>query len=156
LSARLILVGGAAADADPTDMHLALSHNRQSTSERNDSGNQRKSWYHTSFEILAVSRPPRLSELIFEAHTELTRRAEQCAWGARAKARHRHLHHLDRAAGESELHPHERAGPRPGNEIVGRGDEEPLVVQLALDDVSEKRIGHRASLGSKCWQNAVE
>ena len=33
LSARLILVGGAAADADPTDMHLALSHNRQSTSE---------------------------------------------------------------------------------------------------------------------------
>ena len=39
LSARLILVGGAAADADPTDMHLALSHNRQSTSESNDSGN---------------------------------------------------------------------------------------------------------------------
>ena len=46
LSARLILVGGAAADADPTDMHLALSHNRQSTSESNNSGNQRKSWYH--------------------------------------------------------------------------------------------------------------
>jgi hypothetical protein len=39
LSARLILVGGAAADADPTDMRLALSHNRQSTSESNDSGN---------------------------------------------------------------------------------------------------------------------
>ena len=39
LSARLILVGGAAADADPTDMHLALSHDRQSTRESNDSGN---------------------------------------------------------------------------------------------------------------------
>ncbi len=56
---------------------------------------------------------------------------------------HRHLHHLDRAASKSELHPHERAGPRPGNEIVGCGDEEPLVVQLALD-VSEKRINDGA------------
>jgi hypothetical protein len=36
LSARLILVGGAAADADPTDMHLALGHDRQSASESND------------------------------------------------------------------------------------------------------------------------
>ena len=32
-----------------------------------------------------------------------------------------------------------KAGPRPGYEIVGCGDEDPLVVQLALD-VSEKRI----------------
>jgi hypothetical protein len=54
-------------------------------------------------------------------------------------ARHRHLHHLDRAAGKSELHPHERAGARPGKEIVSCGEEEPLVVQLALD-ISEKRI----------------
>ena len=28
LSARLVLVGGAAADADPTDMGLALGHDR--------------------------------------------------------------------------------------------------------------------------------
>ena len=33
LSARLILIGGAAADADPTDMHLALGHDWQSASE---------------------------------------------------------------------------------------------------------------------------
>jgi hypothetical protein len=33
----------------------------------------------------------------------------------------RKLHHLDRAAGKSKLHPHERAGSRPGNEIIGRG-----------------------------------
>src|SRR5262249_26275856 len=56
LSARLILVGGAAADADPTDMHLALGHDRQSASESNDSGNQCKSWYHAPFEILAVGQ----------------------------------------------------------------------------------------------------
>jgi hypothetical protein len=56
LSARLILVRGAAADANPTDMYLALGHDRQSASESNDSGNQRKSWYHAPFEILAVSQ----------------------------------------------------------------------------------------------------
>ena len=56
LSARLILVGGAAADADPTDMHLALGHDWQSASESNDSGNQCKSWYHAAFEILAAGQ----------------------------------------------------------------------------------------------------
>src|SRR4029077_12685124 len=54
LSAHLILVGGAAADADPADMHLVLGHNRQSASERNDSRNQRKPWHHAPLEILAV------------------------------------------------------------------------------------------------------
>src|SRR6516164_11428276 len=56
LSARLVLVGGAAADTDPTDMHLALGHDRQSASESNDSGNQRKSWYHAPFEILTIGQ----------------------------------------------------------------------------------------------------
>src|SRR5262245_50859369 len=33
-------------------------------------------------------------------------------------SRHRHLHHLDRAAGKAERHPHERAGARPRYKIV--------------------------------------
>ena len=56
LSARLILVGGAAADADATDMHFALSHDRQSTCESNDSGDQRQTGYHAPFEILTIGQ----------------------------------------------------------------------------------------------------
>jgi hypothetical protein len=37
-------------------MHLVLSHNRQSASERNDSRNQRKAWYHAALEIFAFWR----------------------------------------------------------------------------------------------------
>jgi hypothetical protein len=53
-------------------------------------------------------------------------------------ARHRYLHHLDRATGEPELHPHERAGSCPGNEIVRRGDEKSLVGKVAVE-VGKKR-----------------
>src|SRR5262249_6670635 len=56
-----------------------------------------------------------------------------------------HLHHLDRTTGKSELHPHERTRPRPGNEIVAGGDEEPFVGQLAVD-FGEKWIGGSACL----------
>ena len=48
-----------------------------------------------------------------------------------------------------ELHPHERASPRPGNEIVGRGDEEPLsdssllteMMQMAMPRYDVERFG---------------
>jgi hypothetical protein len=42
------------------------------------------------------------------------------------------LHHLDRATGKSELHPHKRTGLRPSNNIVGCGDEKPLSANSLL------------------------
>src|SRR5262249_55671856 len=42
-------------------------------------------------------------------------------------ARHRHLHHFDRTAGEPERHPHERASARPSDQIVGRSYQEAFV-----------------------------
>src|SRR5215510_275750 len=58
--------------------------------------------------------------------------------GRKAKAfkiptRHRGLHHLDGAAGKSEGHPHQRAGARPIDEVVGGCDQEPLVGELSGD-----------------------
>jgi hypothetical protein len=68
------------------------------------------------------------------------------ARGAKAEAldvvaRHRHLHHLDRAAGETERHPHQRARARPGDQIVGGGNEEALVGKLVVDLEEERIIG---------------
>ncbi len=40
------------------------------------------------------------------------------------------LHHLDRTARQPERHPHEAAGARPVDQIVGRRDEEALVGKL--------------------------
>jgi hypothetical protein len=66
------------------------------------------------------------------------------ARGAKAEAlgvvaRHRHLHHLDGAAGQTEGHPHQRTGARPVDQLVGRRDEKALVGQLVVD-LAEKRI----------------
>ena len=47
-------------------------------------------------------------------------------------ARHGSLHHLNRTAGKTEGHPHERARARPVNEIIGGGDEKPLVGKLGI------------------------
>jgi hypothetical protein len=67
--------------------------------------------------------------------------------GARRKAealdvvtRHRRLHHLDCAAGEAERHPHQRAGARPGDEIVGGGDEKALVGKLVRETRVERIV----------------
>ena len=54
------------------------------------------------------------------------------------------LHHLDRAACQTERHPHERTGARPVDEFIGGGDDESLIRQL----VGEFReIGGRFSGG---------
>ncbi len=76
-------------------------------------------------------------------------------------ARHRHLHHLDGAAGESEGHPHQRAGARPGDQVIGRGDEEALVGEFVVDLEEEAvvrphrlagaRIKHAGGGLRDCW-----
>ena len=48
-------------------------------------------------------------------------------------ARHRGLHHLDRAAGETEGHPHQGSGARPIDQALGTGDQEALVGHLLLE-----------------------
>jgi hypothetical protein len=47
-------------------------------------------------------------------------------------ARHRHLHHLGRAAGKSERHAHQRAGARPGDQFIGGGNGKPLSASSLL------------------------
>ncbi|KIU01672.1 hypothetical protein QU38_00425, partial [Staphylococcus aureus] len=56
-------------------------------------------------------------------------------------ARHRHLHHLDGAAGEAEGHPHQRAGAGPIDEVVRRGDEEAAVGELVADRQEGRIVG---------------
>ena len=60
-------------------------------------------------------------------------RARGEAEALRVVARHRHLDHLDRAAGEAEGHPHQRAGARPSDQIVGGNAEEALVGEFVVD-----------------------
>jgi hypothetical protein len=52
-----------------------------------------------------------------------------------AVARHRNLHHLDGTACESKCHPHERPGPRPIDEIVGRSDQEAFVGEFVVESL---------------------
>ena len=60
-------------------------------------------------------------------------------------ARHRGLHHLDGAAGEAERHPHQRAGARPVDQVVRRGDEKALVGQLAVELAEERDRPRRSA-----------
>src|SRR5579859_4200017 len=48
-------------------------------------------------------------------------------------ARHRDLHHLDGAARQTKRHPHQRARACPGDEVIGRRNEEALVRELVID-----------------------
>ncbi len=43
------------------------------------------------------------------------------------------MDHLDRAAREAKGHPPQAAGPRPGEQILGGGDHEALVVERLLE-----------------------
>src|SRR5213076_1977687 len=52
---------------------------------------------------------------------------------------HGHLHHLDRATGEPEGHPHQRAGARPGDEVVGARQQKTFIGELAREP-GDKRI----------------
>ena len=80
-------------------------------------------------------------------HVGLARRgARREAEALGVVARHRHLHHLDGAAGEPEGHPHQRAGARPVDQVVGGGDEEALVGELVVD-LDEERVVRRAPSG---------
>ena len=56
LGARLILIGGAAADADAADLHLVRGHDRQSAGKCDDAGDLRYAWHHASLEILSVGQ----------------------------------------------------------------------------------------------------
>ena len=47
-------------------------------------------------------------------------------------ARHRGVHHLDRTTGQPECHPMQAAGARPIDDVLGRGQQEPLVLQVAV------------------------
>ena len=69
-------------------------------------------------------------------------------------ARHRRLHHLDRAAREAERHPHQRAGARPGDQVVGGGDEKALVGQLVREAREERivRLDERPAFGRRRGQ----
>jgi len=50
------------------------------------------------------------------------------------------LHHLDGAAGKPECHPHQRASARPGDEIIGGGDEKAFVRELVVETGKERII----------------
>src|SRR3546814_16401873 len=50
------------------------------------------------------------------------------------------MDHLDRAAGEAEGHPPERAGARPLEQVLGRGDEEALIRDFRLELVEIVRV----------------
>src|SRR6516225_136042 len=106
---------------------------------------------------LVVNLAPRRGHFVGERarddhHVRLTRRC------ARSKTetldivpRHRHLHHLDRATGKPELHPHQRTGARPGNKVVGGGYEEALVGEFSID-LREKRVAATCGLLSRSDQ----
>jgi hypothetical protein len=64
-------------------------------------------------------------------------------------ARHRHLHHLDGAAGEPERHPHQRAGARPDDEIIRRGNEESLVGELVIEPDEVAVVGADRLAGAR-------
>ena len=82
-------------------------------------------------------------------HVRLTgRRARRNTKSFKVIARHVHMDHLDRAAGEAEGHPPQRSGPRPGEQVLGRGDHEPFFVErlpelleLLLVDLARNQAG---------------
>ena len=83
-------------------------------------------------------------------HVGLARRgARRDAEALGVVARHRHLHHLDGAAGETERHPHQRAGARPGDQRVGRGDQKALVGELVVDLAEERIVGADRLAGAR-------
>src|SRR5712675_1169098 len=74
--------------------------------------------------------------------------------------RHRHLHHFDGATGKPECHPHQRAGTRPGDEIIARRDQKALVGKFVVE-AEEKRIirsyrfaGVRIDNAGRGWRHA--
>ncbi len=74
----------------------------------------------------------------YDHHVRLARTgARREAETLEVVARHGRLHHLHRAAGEAESHPHQRAGARPGDEVVGGGDQKALVGELGGDLLEE-------------------
>src|SRR5262249_50232450 len=81
-------------------------------------------------------------------HVGLARRgARRKAEALHVVARHRYLHHLDRAAGETKGHPHQRAGAGPNDEVVGSRDEEALVGELVIDLEEIRIIGANRPAG---------
>src|SRR5690606_18053678 len=92
-------------------------------------------------------------------HVRLPRRgARRDAEALRVVARYRHVHHLYRAARETEGHPHQRAGARPGDQRLGRSNEKALVGKLLVpftegavvgtDRLAGARVEHAPGLGS--------
>src|ERR1700732_4580900 len=77
------------------------------------------------------------------------RRARGKPEALRVVARHRHLHHLDGAAGKPERHPHQRARACPDDEVGGGGDEETLVRELMVQTGKETII--RADGLARAW-----
>ena len=83
-------------------------------------------------------------------HVRLARRGPRGeAEALHVVARHGHLHHLDRAAGETERHPHERAGAGPGDEVLRRGHEEALVGEFVVDVREEGVVAAGRPTGSR-------
>src|SRR3546814_9206654 len=59
--------------------------------------------------------------------------------------------HLDGAAGQAEGHSHQRAGARPGDQVVDAGGDEPLVGQLLRDAVEERIVrSEQRRVGKEC------
>ena len=52
---------------------------------------------------------------------------------------------LDCAAGQPESHPHQRAGARPGDQFVGRGNEKALVRKLVVEGPERGIVGPNRS-----------
>src|SRR5262249_57522621 len=89
-------------------------------------------------------------------HIRLSRRRPRRETEAfRVVARHRHLHHLDRAAGEPEGHPHQRASTRPDDEIGARGDQETLVRKLPVH-ADEASVVRAHGLAGARIKNALD
>jgi Mn-dependent DtxR family transcriptional regulator len=95
---------------------------------------------------LVVDLAQRRSHLVAKCaghnhHVGLTRAAaRRKAEALEVVARHRGLHHLDRAAGKPKGHPHERTGARPVDEFVGGREQEALIGKL----VGKQAETHRA------------
>jgi len=100
--------------------------------------------------ILLVSVPCQRAR--HDHHVRLARRGTRReAEALDIVARHRELHHLDGAAGETERHPHQRARAGPVDQIVGGGDEKALVRQFVVD-LDEERITRSHGLAVRAEQ----
>src|SRR5271156_5258238 len=107
----------------------------------------------TRFRHLVVNLPQRGSHLVgqrprHDHHIRLARApARREAEPLDVIARHRQLPHLDSAAGKAKIHPRERASARPLDEVVGRGDENPLVGKFVADRAEVSVLGPERPAG---------